>query len=228
MNQKPLDRFVGIKKQNLTAIKFLRYSGIGSQQIWLFKCDCGNYKEKRIGNFITSSANNCGCLSFMSITKHRGSIRDKNGHQKQIYRAWVQMRQRCNNPKNPDYHYYGGRGIKVCERWNDFSNFFFDMNEKFEKHKLENTYTTLDRIDNNANYSPQNCRWVNRFIQSNNRNFNRKVTYNGKTQTLSYWAKELPIRITSQNLYGRIFGRGWEVKRAFEQPIGVRIDSIKK
>lgn len=145
--------------------------------------------------------------------KHGFAARNKKGHYAPIYRAWVQLRQRCNNSNNPDYHYYGGRGIKHCKRWNEFNNFFSDMNPTWKPG------LTLDRIDGNKGYSPQNCKWSTRREQSNNRRYNHLFTYKGKTQSIGKWADELPINITSRNLYKRLITRNWSIERAFTQPL---------
>lgn len=150
---------------------------------------------------------------------HNLSVRNSEGHQKPIYYAWVNMRARCSNPKKKDYRYYGGRGITVCERWNEFANFFEDMGESFEAHRKLNSSTTLDRIDVNGGYSPSNCQWATRKDQANNRRYNRVVEYRGKEQGLGKWIDELSLNITEKNLYKRIFTRKWDVERAFTQQV---------
>ena len=107
------------------------------------------------------------------------------------------MRDRCTNENNNYYKNYGGRGISVCEEWLSFDN--------FKSWALENGYSdelTIDRIDNNGNYCPQNCRWADRFQQANNTSTNRHLTYNGRTMTFSEWARELGIYNTT--LYRRL------------------------
>jgi hypothetical protein len=151
---------------------------------------------------------------------HGGSIRDENGLQKPIYSKWVGMRQRCSNKNKWDYKFYGERGIKVCRRWNKFENFLKDMGDSYEKHKKENTSTTLDRIDVNKGYSPSNCKWSNRFEQSNNRNYNKPVEYLGRKQPISLWIKELGLKVKWKLIYKRIFTRHWSVDRAFKTPCG--------
>jgi hypothetical protein len=111
------------------------------------------------------------------------------------------MKQRCNHPLNESYKNYGGRGIKVCDRWNEsFTNFITDMGIRPSKSH------SLDRIDNNGSYEPGNCRWATRDIQNNNTRFNRHITYKGETKNITQWALELGIRpvLISQRL-----SRGW-------------------
>jgi len=215
---KKAEKFIGTKRQKLTAIKFLRKSNEKTKsgdQMWLFKCDCGLFKEKSKGNFMLATTNNCGCIRPHKI--HGGSIRDKKGHQRPMYRKWVMMRQRCNNKNNPDYHFYGGRGIKQCERWKDFKNFYEDMGKSYEEHSSKFKDTTLDRIDVNGDYSPENCRWATRREQSNNRNYNVPITYRNKSQSAGNWVKELGLKMTARNLYKRVFTRRWDIERAFSQ-----------
>lgn len=148
---------------------------------------------------------------------HGGSIRKENGLQEPIYSTWVNMRQRCGNKNKWDYKFYGGRGIKFCKRWNKYENFFKDMGADYYKHKKVNTSTTLDRIKTDGDYSPKNCKWSTRWEQSNNRNYNHLITYKGKRMSIGAWARNLPFKITTQNLNKRIVYRGWSVRRAFTQ-----------
>jgi hypothetical protein len=103
--------------------------------------------------------------------------------------AWRGMLARCRNPRHPSYKNYGGRGITACERWNSFENFLDDMGKRpSPKH-------SLDRIDNNGNYEPGNCRWATRREQANNTRMNRFVTFDGRTMTLAQWARETGIHV---------------------------------
>lgn len=153
----------------------------------------------------------------MAKTKHGMALMGKQyyAHRHPVYTAWVNMRQRCNNSNKWDYKHYGGRGIKVCKRWDTFKRFYEDMGAPPKGY-------TLDRIDNDKDYKPSNCRWSSRKEQSNNRNYNRFITYNGRKQSVGKWAEEIEIDITTKNLYHRIFDRGWSVERAFTQPLKKR------
>lgn len=116
------------------------------------------------------------------------------------------MRRRCNNPRDADYESYGGRGISVCERWkNDFWAFVEDMGERPGG-------CSLDRVNNDGNYSPENCRWATPLEQSNNTRSAILVTYEGKTQSISAWAREKGLSI--QTLAGRL-RKGWSIEKAF-------------
>ena len=129
-----------------------------------------------------------------------------------LYGIWNAMNQRCNNPNVGAYPHYGGRGIKVCEEWGSF--------EAFYKWSVANGWAeglSIDRIDNDGNYCPENCRWTDIYTQANNTSSNRFITYNGKTQTEAQWAKELGMN--KYTLSSRINLRGWSIERAFTQPV---------
>lgn len=122
------------------------------------------------------------------------------------YRTWSGMIQRCKNPNEPAFNRYGGRGITVCDDWLNFEGFLADMGER-PKGK------SLDRIDNNGGYCPENCRWATRKEQSNNTRTNRRITYKGKTKTLAEWSRCTGIKPST--LRTRLW-RGWSIRRALE------------
>lgn len=128
------------------------------------------------------------------------------------YHIWYGIIQRCNNPKNHAYGHYGGRGIKACARWqgeDGFEHFMEDMGARPDKN------VSIDRIDNNGDYCPENCRWADKKTQGNNRRDNRPITFNGKTQNLTQWAEELGI---NRNTLHTRLNRGWSVERALMTP----------
>lgn len=135
------------------------------------------------------------------------------------WEAWASMIQRCTNPKNKRYYSHGARGIRICDRWvNSFVNFLADMGRAPSKEY------SLERVDNNGNYNPSNCKWATKVEQANNRRNNIRIEYMGRTQTLKQWCDELSLP------YLRVKARihaGHSVQEAFTStPKGVRIDSI--
>lgn len=129
------------------------------------------------------------------------------------YKIWVSMRERCRNPKLKGFKNYGGRGITVCERWKSFANFLADMGEK-------PAGLSLDRINNNGNYEPGNCRWADRETQSRNRRNNRRLTFDGREMTFGEWEKEKGL--THGTINDRL-SRNWTVEQAITSPRGTRI-----
>ena len=128
-----------------------------------------------------------------------------------IYHIWSSMKNRCLNPMCKDYDFYGGRGIKVCEEWKDFKN--------FDKWAMQNGYKeglSIDRIDTDGNYCPENCRWITIREQCYNRRSNHYIEYNGKSQTITQWAEEYGI--TEQVLSGRL-RKGWSIEKALTHPV---------
>jgi hypothetical protein len=122
----------------------------------------------------------------------------------------MNMRRRCNYPTHGSYKDYGGRGIKVCERWNNsFENFYADMGDRPPG-------SQIDRIDNDGNYEPGNCQWSTRKEQNNNRRSNALFTYQGKTQTLQQWAEEYGI--DKKLLWHRLNGLKWPIEKALTTP----------
>lgn len=197
----------------LVAIKRSCKSNCGKWK-WLCKCDCGNYKEIDIHNLLRKdrpSTQSCGrCSKTM-----KGKKCYKHGMSKsRVYQCYKLMKNRCYNSHNKKYYLYGKRGIGICEEWlgeNGSSNFI--------KWALSNGYSnelTLDRIDNNKGYSPDNCRWATRKEQSNNLRCNRHYEYNGKKYTASQICDLFKIKdekLVKSRLY-----RGWDIERAINTP----------
>lgn len=140
--------------------------------VWDFVCDCGTRKAAVASIVKNGKVRSCGCLGNESRSSRakkagdaRGAQMTKHGHAGQIpeYGVWKTMRQRCNNPNNSDYPAYGGRGIRVCARWDDFAAFLQDMGRRpTNRH-------SIDRVATNGNYEPSNCRWADDFEQAANR-----------------------------------------------------------
>lgn len=169
---------------------------------WKCRCDCGKYCFVRAHMLVHKKTNSCGCLRKESNTQKKTT----HGMSKtSIYGTWNAMKGRCYNGANHNYNRYGKRGIIVCDEWkNSFESFYeWAINNGYKKG------LSLDRIDNNGNYCPTNCRWVSTNVQNNNRGVSINITYNGKTQNLAEWCKELNlpyIRIWQRlNVYGFTF-----------------------
>lgn len=133
-----------------------------------------------------------------------------------IYARWKHIKARCYNSNGKQYKDYGGRGIRVCDEWLDKENGFMN----FYNWAMENGYRedlTIDRIDNNGNYEPDNCRWVSHKVQNNNTRRSHRITYNGETHSLTEWSKILNIKLST--LSNRINIKKWSINKAFEKSV---------
>jgi hypothetical protein len=142
----------------------------GKKVKWFCVCDCGNHAVVDGFKLRSGETKSCGCLQRDQQSKRIAQAntrhgQNKKGQQTRTHKSWTAMIQRCTNPKNTSYVNYGGRGVKVCERWRVFENFFADMGERPEG-------KTLDRINVNGNYEPENCRWATLSEQQRNKRCN--------------------------------------------------------
>lgn len=176
------NRLSNIEGQKFGRLVVLKRVGTRSgQALWLCRCDCGGVKET-VGYCLRSGqTQSCGCLQ----KERTGSVQRTHGMRKsRLYYTWAQMRERCEKPSSPAFKYYGAKGVKVCARWQDFANFIADMG-------MPPKGCTLDRIDNSGDYKPGNVRWADKVTQAKNRSSVRWITFNGKTQCIADWAREL-------------------------------------
>lgn len=155
------------------------------------QCDCGNIVTVKGQRLIRGITKSCGCLR-KDTAKTLKISHGMTGTR--IYKCWKNMLQRCNNPKIAEYKNYGGRGISVCNDWATFQNFYDWAIQSGYRDDL-----TIDRIDVNKNYCPENCRWADRYTQARNRTDNIFITINGKTMVQKDWAKELNISPATLN-----------------------------
>ena len=165
---------------------------------WRCICECNALKITDSKSLVTGKTASCGC------------IRVKHGLAKTpLHKVWLSMRERCNNPKARSYKHYGARGIRVCDRWSNFELFLEDMGERPPKHSIE-------RMDNNGNYEPSNCRWATALEQASNTTRTRLLTAYGRTMTQAAWARELGT--DSSVLIGRL-RLGWSEEKTCTTPV---------
>lgn len=178
----------------------------GGSTRWKCRCDCGNETIVSAGNLKSNAVKSCGCLRTVPSNKTHGLSKTP------LYRMWRSMIYRCEDPKHSAYKRYGGRGITVCEEWHDFETF-----KKWVDETKPNGNATVDRIDNNQGYSPDNCRWADMSTQANNRRSNRAISYNGETHNLMEWSKILGFNY--KRVHNRMNKLGWSFEKSIETPV---------
>lgn len=197
-----MSRLIDMTGKKVGKWTVLRYLG---DSYWLCRCECGN--EKPVVAYSLRSGKSNGCNKCFRI-KHGGSRSPE-------YHIWIDMKQRCLNPNEPNYKHYGARGVKVCQRWqNKFENFLEDMGRR-PGPKMQ-----IDRIDVNGDYCPENCRWVTSKENTRNQTNNRFFTINGERKCLAEWCE----------IYNKTYccvearlSRGWDIVRALSTPINENI-----
>lgn len=204
-----MGKFKDLKGQRfgkLTVIERAENATNGRVQ-WRCVCDCGNQTVCRAFNLQSGHTRSCGCL-------HEEGTRTTHGMKRsRLYRTWESMKTRCNNPNAQRWDDYGGRGIEVCEEWRDSFEAFRDW-------ALANGYRddlTIERKDNDGPYSPENCRWATKEEQARNKRSNVFMTLNGKTMTITQWAKEIGI---DRRTIAKRKKLGWSDERALTEPKG--------
>ena len=208
MGRKSLD-LIGKKFGRLTVVEFEGMNQRG-KSTWRCQCECGNTCAIEGVKLTSGHTKSCGCYNKDS-TKERFSTHGMTNTR--LYNIWKGMLRRCNLTTEKGYKHYGGRGIRVCEEWYEF--------EKFRDWAMSHGYSdslTIDRIDNNGNYTPDNCRWADVRTQLRNTSRNRFITFRGETHCMKDWADILGVNY--RTLKQRINVYGWSVERAFTAPIG--------
>lgn len=197
----------GFRSGRLTVVE--RAESINGKATWRCKCDCGKEIVTRGYSLRNGDAKSCGCWHEEVLAKGNfvhGESRSR------IYGIWNTMKSRCNNPNSRKFYRYGKREITVCEEWQKF--------EPFYEWAVANGYSddlSIDRIDNDGNYCPENCRWATRREQMNNTSKTIYLSYNGETHPLSEWSEITGIPRVA--LWKRIRQRGWSVERALTTPL---------
>lgn len=186
---------------------------------WLCRCDCGNLKSIDGTELRNGRIKSCGCL-HNEVARARRFKHGKSSSK--LYKVWEAMKKRCNNPSDKEYHNYGARGIRVSEEW---ENSYLT----FERWAYSNGYIeglTIDRIDYNGNYCPENCRWTSWIVQGNNKRNNRRIEYNGELITIAQAEKITGIKHTT--IISRL-NHGWDVDRALtEKPFKGKNQTYKR
>lgn len=184
---------------------------------WDCQCDCGKIVSRTTYSLTNKKLKNpsCGCnrvkCAKENFTKHGGS-KDR------LYRVWASIKDRCTRENNKYYYIYGARGVSICKEWeNDYSSFKEWSYANGYNENAEYMQCTIDRIDVNGDYCPENCRWVNLNIQSNNKRNNIIIEYNSETHTLTEWSRILNIKLGV--LRKRLFGLNWSIEEAFTIPV---------
>lgn len=175
---------------------------------WNCLCECGETTVVHHGALTSGHTRSCGCLR-VEVTTANETTHDDTGSPE--YVCWQNMKKRCYSQTNISYPAYGGRGIRVCPEWADsYERFLADMGRR------PSPQHSLDRIDNDGHYTPENCRWTDRRTQLRNRSNSRLLTFKGRTQILADWATEIGI---SDKVLDRRLGLGWSVERALTEPL---------
>lgn len=186
------------KVHDLTGQKFGLLTVLGLEETntrktyWKCLCECGNIKTVRSDSLQCGAIKSCGCIKKQQDRINLTANHSHKMSKTRLYHIWQGMKSRCSNPNNPDYQRYGGRGITVCKEWkNSFSEFMKWANKSGYSETL-----SIDRIDYNGNYEPNNCRWATPKQQSNNRSSNHLVTIGNETMTISQWCEKYGIKLS--------------------------------
>ena len=204
MSRKPLN-LANYRFHRWTAIRHTRKGPQGFY--WLCRCDCGTEREIPAKSIKAGDTKSCGCWSREVLFKRNL----RHGQRRtRAYNAWMNIKKRCHNTRDPSYQRYGGRGINVCAEWyNSFTSFFAHMGECPPGMSIE-------RIDNNGNYEPGNCRWATDYEQRRNQRRSNLITIDGETKCLKDWATQYGIDHRTISVRLKF---GWTPKQAITLPV---------
>ena len=208
------EEMIGKKYGKLTVISFEKSK---NKTLLVCNCDCGNIIKRETYLIATNQIKSCGCLKVEAIRRYNASGKHSKSRLKDgrslhpLYGTWFQMISRCENPNQKHYDRYGGRGIKVCDEWHDFWKFVEWSDSVGGRPKN----FTLDRINNDGNYDPSNCRWADWRTQTTNKSSNVFIEFNGTTKTIIEWSEYLGIH--PNTLHERL--KRWSIERALSEPV---------
>lgn len=193
----------GQKFGKLNVLKFNNINRKNRHAVWLCICDCGSEILVESSRLTSGNTKSCGCLKA-ELNKSRAL---KHGHyNERLYKIWFDMKRRCYNKERKAYKYYGAKGITVCKEWLNNYNSFHDW---ALSHGYNNNLT-LERIDFNGNYCPENCKWISQKEQTQNSSHNHFIKFNNKTLTITQWSKE--IGIAPKTIRERL-NKGWATNK---------------
>lgn len=200
----------GSRYGSLTVLREAPATHVGKWRVRMVeaRCDCGELTVARLEYLRCGHTTSCGCSRRQATRKTHGKSRT------QLYATWNGMKQRCSNPNLKSFEYYGQRGIKVCDEWREFEPFL-----EWAKRTGYRRGLTIERVDVDGDYCPENCTWIPKALQSANRRpvmrSSRLLTHRGRTMTLTQWAREAGL--DPATLSGRL-QRGWPLQRALTEP----------
>lgn len=202
-----MPKTIDLKGKQFGKLTVLKKNGKSKNRhcLWLCLCECGNETTMRSDSLRSGDVKSCGCYKIEKATTH-GLRKTK------LYRLWAGIKNRCYNKNEPTYKNYGGRGIKVCSDW-------FSDARAFCEWARANGWKpglTIDRVDNDGDYTPSNCRFVTHAINSRNTRSTRIIKYQDQAMCISEWARFLGMRV--HTLWHRL-NRGWSVERALTTPV---------
>jgi hypothetical protein len=203
------------KNYDLTGQRFERLIVVnlkekGKSKIWNCVCDCGNHIIVTTSHLLSGHTQSCGCKN-RDNTINRNIKHGMCLKSRRLYGIWHAMKQRCFDKSQRSYPQYGGRGITICNEWLGDIRIFFDW-------AMSHGYAdnlSIDRIDVNGHYCPENCRWVSTGEQARNKTSNIKITFNGTTRVLSDWAK---IKGIDKSTLANRIKKGWSIEKALNNP----------
>lgn len=210
----------GKKFNRLTVLE--RVESKNKKTLWKCKCDCGNITIVETYNLRHGSTKSCGCYYKEQKNKFYQDCITHNKTHTRLYVVWAGMKQRCYCKTSLHYKIYGGRGITICDEWlgcDGFQNFYnWSMKNGYRDTGTKRNKITIDRIDVNKGYSPDNCRWVDYYVQANNKTDNRFIEYNGKVKTITEWCRLLNLNYPV--IDHRVRKLGIPLEKAITMPLG--------